>query len=248
MSYILDALKKSELARLNVDMPLQQLLLRGDELASAPRRVWPYVAGAVLLLNLAAILMWWKLLGGSAAEPESQNPPVSQSAQSALRDAPTPTPPANGAAHAEVPAVRALPADTPVVQAKPVPSPPVVVAPATAKPEATVSPSGEPVAAVGKGSRAIAGAAKTAAALPVVSEPAKAAAGDNAALDLPEALRKELPLLVVSGVVRESGTSGWVVVNERPLREGEELVPGLKVEKILERGALFSYKGYRFQR
>jgi general secretion pathway protein B len=83
---------------------------------------------------------------------------------------------------------------------------------------------------------------------PVAGETGKEVAGDPHASDLPEALRRELPQLVMSGMVRVMGAPTLVVVNERPFREGEEVAPGLRVEKILERGALFSYKGHRFQR
>ena len=32
------------------------------------------------------------------------------------------------------------------------------------------------------------------------------------------------------------------------LREGDEVAPGLKLEKIEDSGLVFSYKGYRFTR
>jgi general secretion pathway protein B len=96
--------------------------------------------------------------------------------------------------------------------------------------------------------RTASAAATAAVASPASGETGKEVAGEPQALDLPEALRRELPPLVMSGMLREMGTTGWVVVNERAYREGEEVAPGLRVEKILERGAQFSYKGYRFQR
>lgn len=259
MSYILDALKKSEQARLNVDTPLQQLLLRAEAVRE-PRRVWPYVAGAALLLNLGALYAWWRSTAGSSVEqPVLASPAVKPAPAAVLEGAPAPLPtalPIRGAREAA--ATAAMPPHDGPAQEKPVPTPaapaaaerePVPAAKARATPPA---PAGEPVAAAPKAPRAQPSVPAVAPAEPSVpaatTEAAKAAGGEHAALDLPEAIRRELPPLVVSGVVREAGTSGWVVVNERPLREGDELVPGLKVEKILERGAQFSYKGHRFQR
>ncbi len=39
-----------------------------------------------------------------------------------------------------------------------------------------------------------------------------------------------------------------VIVNDKLLREGDEVEPGLRVEKILGDGLVFDYKGYRFKR
>ncbi len=64
---------------------------------------------------------------------------------------------------------------------------------------------------------------------------------------MPPEVRRELPPLAVSGVMRVQGEVGWVHVNGKLVREGDEVVPGVKVEKILENGVQFSYKGYRFQ-
>jgi general secretion pathway protein B len=38
-----------------------------------------------------------------------------------------------------------------------------------------------------------------------------------------------------------------VIVNDKLLHEGDELLPGLKLEKILQDSLVFNYKGYRFK-
>lgn len=252
MSYILDALKKSEQARLNVDTPLAQLLLRGEEMSRESRRVWPYVAGAVLLLNAAALYVWWQMPPGAAVERKPQSAQSENPKLAVPPQAPAAVPSVSAATQGAV--TSEVPADTPIVRNSPTSLPATLQRPVAPPPAAAAAP---PVAAVpaalpattpGNATRAVSGAATAAVAPPAAGEAGKEITGEPQALDLPEALRRELPPLVMSGMVRVMGTTGWVVVNERPYREGEEVAPGLRVEKILERGALFSYKGYRFQR
>jgi general secretion pathway protein B len=38
------------------------------------------------------------------------------------------------------------------------------------------------------------------------------------------------------------------MIDDKLLHEGDEVAPGLRLEKILADGAQFSYKGYRFRR
>ena len=39
-----------------------------------------------------------------------------------------------------------------------------------------------------------------------------------------------------------------VMIDDKLVREGDEVAPGIRVERILADGAEFSYKGYRFRR
>lgn len=66
--------------------------------------------------------------------------------------------------------------------------------------------------------------------------------------ELPPFLHQELPVLSVAGFIRDEGASSMVIVNDRLLREGDEAAPGVKLEKILNDGLVFNYKGYRFKR
>jgi general secretion pathway protein B len=69
-----------------------------------------------------------------------------------------------------------------------------------------------------------------------------------AASDAPAAPQSPLPPITVGGFIREDGSSGLVMVNERLVREGDEVLPGLKVEKIHNESVVFNYKGQRFVR
>lgn len=232
MSYILDALKKSERARLDAAAPAPHLLLRDDE-AVRERRVWPYWVAAFLVINLVAL--WLVSRGPSDGAPGAM---PDSTARSGVRVSPPSAARASAASKADdipVPLAPAVPAESPppVVGTDVAPSKPVaaVAAPTAAKRD-TATPAPR-VAAVTP---------------PAVSEVAKEPSPPPPAGDMPEALRRELPPLAIAGVMREQGAAAWVVVNERPLREGDEVAPGLRVEKILEQGVQFSYKGYRFQR
>jgi general secretion pathway protein B len=65
--------------------------------------------------------------------------------------------------------------------------------------------------------------------------------------DLPEVLRASLPPLSVRGFVySEDPHSRMVVINDRMLQEGDEVAPGLKLDRIEPDGVVLSSKGYRF--
>jgi len=66
---------------------------------------------------------------------------------------------------------------------------------------------------------------------------------------LPTSIRQELPKLMVS-VHAYSNIPGkrLVGIDNRILREGDYVVPGLKLEEITPDGMILGYKGYRFRR
>jgi general secretion pathway protein B len=85
-------------------------------------------------------------------------------------------------------------------------------------------------------------------AVPVTQAAPAAASASVAAAGLPPDLQREIPPLSVAGFIRDDTSSGMVIVNDRLLREGDEVAPGLRLEKILHDSLLFNYKGYRFKR
>jgi len=95
------------------------------------------------------------------------------------------------------------------------------------------------------------------AAVPAVAAPAAVATAAGTAQvgptpaggsDLPPALQRELPALSVAGFIRDEGSSSMVIVNDRLVREGDEVAPGVKLEKISGDSLVFNYRGYRFKR
>ncbi|MBK7662423.1 MAG: general secretion pathway protein GspB [Sterolibacteriaceae bacterium] len=99
-------------------------------------------------------------------------------------------------------------------------------------------------------------AATTASAPPppvtVAPAPAQEAAPPRATLllygELPPTIRQALPPLVVGGFAAGDSGGNMAMVDDRLVHEGEELAPGIRVEKILPDRVEFSYKGYRFRR
>ncbi len=67
--------------------------------------------------------------------------------------------------------------------------------------------------------------------------------------ELPLSVQQELPAMTIS-VHAYSGNprDRLVGINNRMLREGEYVVPGLKLEQITPDGMIFGYKGYSFRR
>jgi len=81
-----------------------------------------------------------------------------------------------------------------------------------------------------------------------LSPPAPSPAAAGATAELPPVLQQELPSLLVAGFIRDENSSSLVIVNDRLVREGDEVAPGVKLEKIVNDSLIFSYKGYRFKR
>jgi general secretion pathway protein B len=67
--------------------------------------------------------------------------------------------------------------------------------------------------------------------------------------ELPPAIRQEIPEISIQGHVYSSEPKDRIVgINERLLKEGEYLAPGLRLEQITPEGLVFSYKNYLFRR
>ena len=67
--------------------------------------------------------------------------------------------------------------------------------------------------------------------------------------ELPIALQQELPPMTISVHAYSARPSDRMVgINNRMLREGEFVAPGLKLEQITPEGMVLGYKGYSFRR
>ena len=65
---------------------------------------------------------------------------------------------------------------------------------------------------------------------------------------LPLAIQQEIPTMSISGHAYSSVAKERIVgINDRLLQEGEYLTPGLRLEQITEDGLVFSYKKYLFR-
>jgi general secretion pathway protein B len=66
--------------------------------------------------------------------------------------------------------------------------------------------------------------------------------------DLPDAVRRQIPPLAFGGATHSSEPSArMLIVNGQIWREGDELAPGLKLERIELRAAQFRFRDRRFE-
>lgn len=262
MSYILEALADSEQARQQIAaVPRYSLLpVMGEEMPQ--QRRWPYALAGALLVNAAVLQIWLRpaLPGGVAsitvptvpqvaqapAAPDLGNAPLARTQKPAADVAgttlPEVRPPQSQPERAYDRAVRlpapadALPrtASANVANGSTLIHVPKLAPKVTAKrsAEAAIATEAKPVAP-----------SPTAPSLP---PPSPTSTGGTA--ELPPVLQHELPALSVAGFIRGEGSSSMVIVNDRLVREGDEVAPGVKLEKIINDSLVFSYKGYHFKR
>jgi general secretion pathway protein B len=66
--------------------------------------------------------------------------------------------------------------------------------------------------------------------------------------DLPDHIQREIPPTTVSGYIyAKIPADRSVLINNKLLHEGEEVEPGLILEKMTPSGLVMSFKGYRYR-
>lgn len=247
MSYILDALRKSDQLRRRNAAPT---LLLGPVPEAAPKQAPLFLYGLLALVLLAAgIAIGWlhpwqreatvpTQLADAAKRPELRQrptPAVQQPGVAPKAELPTQTSASAGPAPVPVPASAATPVS---VQAH--------------GSAAAVAKRNTPRKAVAK--------ARESAATPVpVPETMPGKGGATGATlpeavvmtmaELPVAIQQELPAMSIS-VHAYSGKAAdrLVDINGHLLHEGESVAPGLTLDQITPDGMILSYKGYTFRR
>lgn len=211
MSYILEALKKSQAERQLGSAPTLHAMPVGAVLPAADARnrvpLWLALGGGGLVVALA--LLAWR----------AQAPAVKPAAsQVALPAAPA--------------AVAVTPAAPPVVAAvAPIPAPPLAVVPPS-------SPAPKPVVKASAPQPA-----------PVkASAPALEEESLPSLRQLPEAIQRAVPPLTFGGYMYSNNPADRLLLIDKTLRhEGEEVAPGLVLEKLLPKAAVMNYKGNRYK-
>lgn len=65
---------------------------------------------------------------------------------------------------------------------------------------------------------------------------------------LPEAIQREVPKIAVGGYIYSANPADRLLLIDKVLRrEGEEVAPGLVLEKLLPKAAVMNYRGYRYR-
>lgn len=186
MSYILEALKKSQAERQLGSAPtLQAMPLGAASVPAARRRRLPWLAIGGVALALAVAVGVWRMQAPVSPQPAAV----------------IPTPPP---APVVVAAPRALAVVPPSAPA-PKPAPPVV------KPAAPAEER-----------------------LPLLRE-------------LPDAIQRSVPQVAFGGYMYSANPADRLILVDKALRhEGEEVAPGLVLEKLQPKAAVMNYKGYRY--
>ena len=89
--------------------------------------------------------------------------------------------------------------------------------------------------------------------LPLLAAPLPATAPASAPrlptlAELPETVRRELPVFTLGGsVYAEQASQRMVIINGQVMREGERLAPELLLQQIRLKSVLLDYRGQRFE-
>jgi general secretion pathway protein B len=231
MSFILDALKKSETDRQRQSSPALF-----EVKVAAPRRglpLWVIGVGALLVVNVAVLL--WVLLrdrGPVDLPPAANNPALGASTQPGMVTVTIPSTQVN------IP-LNTLPAGQSAPQAgvvTPSQAPPLAEEPLLSEQEPVVPPnydSRDYQPAITPEQAGAVAAARRAGELPSRDEVL------SQGTQVPD-LRLDLHVYATAPAER------FVFINMRKLREGESLPDGVRVEEITPRGAKLSFRGTRF--
>lgn len=221
MSYILEALKKSDQQRQRGATPT---LPTAQVTAAAPKQhllVYYGLLAAVLLgagITIGWLRPWQAEQPAPATEPSAARSPIPHQAA----PAPLPEPPEMARMTAQEFPVPPIAQPAPRVDAMK----PDIPAPAsTGTPGAVAAPMPEKPASPAQEQRAI----------PMA--------------ELPRTIQQEIPALTIQLHAYSGNPAERLVsINSRMLREGGFLTPDLMLEQITPDGMIFNYKGYRFLR
>jgi len=262
MSYILDALKKAEKERKQGTLP--DMLTVQDIVAEKPKKsyVGVYFLAVALALN-AGILIWWlgspntaKTNVSQTAKAENPSTARADKGSEVVPEVPAPTAPRQAGSPETKPAEinampvgRSAPAKPDIQSAQPreMPETPDVrnksVGDHPASDSYIPKPVGLPVEKPKQSEGAVRPPAVPAdgfAELPEENKIYKLA-------ELPSSIRQGLPSFSVTALLYSNSPEARMArVNDRMMREGQDLAAGVRLEEITRDGLVCSYRKFRF--
>jgi len=238
MSYILEALKKAQAERqLGSSPTLHAPTLQAPGAAAAASRFSkPLVLAVLGMATVIGVLLVLVL------RPDA--PPAA-----ALSAAPVTLPPsqlAPPAAALAANAVTPMPTQTPTSAPTPLPAPVADLPPSVANLARASSGQGATLAAPTVTEAATPTVPTT---TPTSSKPASAPEEPVVNLrELPEPIQRSIPPVSVGGYIYSKNAADRLLLVDKVLRrEGEEVAPGLILEKLQPKEAVFNFKGYRYR-
>ncbi|HEV7814044.1 MAG TPA: general secretion pathway protein GspB [Janthinobacterium sp.] len=225
MSYILEALKKAQAERQlgatpTIHAPQLHSAADGAGAGAVLRKpLWLALALLGVAVVAMAVMMWRQARPGAVLVVA---PAPAQTQQAAPPTAAAPSLPP--VARRTRPQSRDA-APAPAMKTAPAPLAANIVTPPAAKPA-------EPAAA---GNPA----------------PLSAAASDDnlpAQRELPDPIQQQIPPVAIGGYIYSKNPADRLLLIDKILRhEGEELAPGLTLERLLPKAAIFNFRGYRYR-
>nr|WP_315216867.1 general secretion pathway protein GspB [uncultured Duganella sp.] len=238
MSYILEALKKAQAERQLGNSPtLHAPTLQSVDRSAAGGRLKKPLLLLIVGMGVVIAALLVMLLKPAAAPADA---PVVQGGPGAPAPAAPP-----------VPAAPVLATQTPVQvvadNAAPLPAPVAALPPPVARLAPAPRKHAEPQT-VQAAPQAGANASPTAAPGAQAKAPAAFEEPVQNLRDLPEPIQRSIPQVAVGGYIYSKNPSDRLLLIDKVLRrEGEEVAPGLKLEKLNPREAVFNFKGYRYR-
>ena len=255
MSYILEALKKAEAERERSQVPGLSTAQGNSTIYithQSNARAW-WIAGGLAVLLVAVVGAWALRSTGATGDavpvansPQPTAPAVAAAPAATVAPAPLKPPSTKELQRTAVApvVVGAAPSTKPVPLKAPalVQAPSIAIAPAPVKAAPANPGVAAPVAAN---------------AAPAVVEPLKPAAPTPARVtgsavpaygELPDALRKQIPALHISGAVYSDNPPEWtLIINDQIMSRGSQVAPDVRLEEVTASSAVFNFKGQRFR-
>jgi general secretion pathway protein B len=246
MSYILDALKKADSERQHGKtpdihtQPTHNNALDGDESVLKKSGIWIILVVALIILCSALLAMNWQRTSATVA----------------VAPAPVPAPAPPLAAVAPVvaaPVVTAPPVIAP--SAEPAPVNTQQTAPAIAQPSMPAQANPEPKTTATTVSTP---KEKRHASIQKTQTTKKSREKDNydpaietittTLRDLPLNIQNEIPTITVGGYLySDNRAECQLIINKMLLHEGDQVMPGMMLERMMPHSAILNYKGYRYR-
>ncbi|MTV41917.1 general secretion pathway protein GspB [Duganella radicis] len=237
MSYILEALKKAQAERqLGSSPTIHAPTLQTAGTASATARFSKPMLLAVL--GMAVVIgVLLVLVLRPAAEPKA-GPSTPSAAAPAVAPAPAP----------------AMASAVAPVAPTPLPAPDADLPPSVANLARAPASAPQPVPAPAASTSQAASPALSQTVAPALASgaPAKSSAVPEEPVvnlrELPEPIQRAIPPVTVGGYIYSKNAADRLLLVDKVLRhEGEEVAPGLLLEKLQPKEAVFNFRGYRYR-
>jgi general secretion pathway protein B len=254
MSYILEALKKAQAERQLGNAPTihapQPVQAAQPGMAASRRPLFIGLGAGVLVAALGGLVLWQRGAGPAAPAAAPAAPSVSVPAP-----VPSTLPPPVASRQGLAPSVAAGAAsNTLVVSAPPAPEPrPVHVAEAPARPAPAAAGRAGAVAPVRPAAPAAAPVLAATPAAPRAATPVPAPAPvpeDSYPYlhQLPDVVQRDIPRVTFGGYMYSANPADRLLIVDKALRhEGEEVAPGLLLERLLPKAAVMNFRGIRYR-